>query len=154
MIGAFVEFPYSHPRKRPAYVGYVVLENGCFQWTGATMSRGYGTCCVNGRTQRAHRFYYERAHGPIADGLTLDHLCRNRLCVRPEHLEPVLNRTNVLRGAGVSAENARKTHCKRGHLFDQQNTRYAPTGARICRACHAAYMRKWNCDRGMREDSR
>jgi len=79
--------------------------------------------------------------GPIPDGLTIDHLCRNRACVKPAHLEAVSQRVNTLRSPiAVAAINARKTHCKRGHAFDDLNTRVSigPNGQRRrdCRACH------------------
>jgi hypothetical protein len=81
---------------------------------------------------------YELAIGPIPEGLTIDHLCRNRGCVNPAHLEAVTNRTNLLRGDGIAALNARKTHCKRGHEFTPENTYVWREGTRACRACHTA----------------
>lgn len=72
---------------------------GCWTWLKGTKPNGYGVKKVGGKTVSAHRWYYARAHGPIAPGLTIDHLCRNRLCVNPDHLEPVANAVNVQRGA-------------------------------------------------------
>ncbi|MDP9224875.1 MAG: HNH endonuclease [Actinomycetota bacterium] len=83
----------------------------------------------------AHRVAYELLVGPIPEGLTLDHLCRNTSCVNPQHLEPVTVRENVLRGMGWGAKNKRKTHCHRGHPFDAKNTLRIPGGTRKCRTC-------------------
>jgi hypothetical protein len=82
----------------------------------------------------AHRASYEAFIGPIPDGMTIDHLCRNRKCVNPSHLEAVPMRVNVLRGVGVTAKNAVKTHCVNGHEFNDQNT-YSDSKGRSCRAC-------------------
>ncbi len=87
----------------------------------------------------AHRFSYELANGPIPEGLQIDHLCRNRGCVRPDHMEAVTPRVNYLRGDSVPAKNARKTECKRGHPFTFQNTlvveRPGFHPSRQCRTC-------------------
>lgn len=107
----------------------------CWTWRGYVMPQGYGQATWRGRQWRSHRLAYELVRGPIPDGLTLDHLCRNKACVNPAHLEPVTDRENVLRGIGISAVNSRKTHCLRGHVFDDKNTRRTPKG-RDCRACH------------------
>lgn len=73
--------------------------------------------------------------GPIPEGMDLDHTCRNRGCVNPEHLEPVTTQVNTLRGIGPTAENARKTHCKHGHPLEGDNLYVDPEGKRKCRAC-------------------
>lgn len=93
----------------------VDMSSECWMWTGAT-NRGYGIYHPHrGQRARAHRIAYELVVGSIPDGLTLDHLCRNRACVKPAHLEPVTSRENILRGEGISARNARKTECIHGH---------------------------------------
>ena len=104
--------------------------DGCITWTGPSYRDGYARICRNGRLQMAHRVAYEIAKGPIPQGLCLDHLCRVRSCINPEHLEPVTHQENVRRGARAS-----QTHCLRGHPFDDENTRYLATGGRVCRAC-------------------
>ena len=97
---------------------------------------GYGRFWSNGRGVYAHRYAYEHFVAPIPKGLTIDHLCRNRACVNPAHLEVVTMRVNVLRGETFAAENAAKTHCVHGHEFTQKNTYYAKQG-RVCRSCQA-----------------
>lgn len=105
----------------------------CWQWTACTQ-RGYGRFMAGDGLKRAHRFAYELLVGPIPEGQQLDHLCRNRGCVNPDHLQAVDARTNVLRGESFIAHQARQTHCKRGHEFTPANTRRY-RGRRFCRAC-------------------
>lgn len=112
---------------------------GCWEWRACKDSKGYGAFTFAGSQYRAHRVSYEFFIGPIADGLVIDHLCRNTSCVNPAHLEPVTNRENVLRGRGVSAGNMAKTRCIRGHEFSSENTRlFEELGRmrRVCRTCH------------------
>ncbi len=114
----------------------VEKTDGCWLWTAARQPSGYGRFGVSlGRTVFAHRLAYEMAHGAIPDGLELDHLCRNRGCVRPDHLEPVTHRENLLRGDGIPGRRARQTHCIHGHPFDAANTAIR-RGCRECRACN------------------
>src|ERR1035437_6893898 len=90
----------------------------CWNWTAHTDGMGYGQLAKPGQHGGlvvAHRFAYELLVGPIPEGLQLDHLCRNRACVNPDHLEPVTRRVNILRGVGFGAVNAKKTECPRGH---------------------------------------
>lgn len=125
----------SHERRIAARVR--VDEDGCWNWKLRVTDDGYGliTHKVNGklRVVGAHRFSYEATLGPIPFGLTLDHLCRNRRCVNPSHLEPVTNYENWRRGNSPAAINARRTHCHRGHkLPPVGSARY-----RTCQACLA-----------------
>lgn len=111
----------------------------CWQWTASTTAGGYGQIRTGGAAgpmRYAHRVAYEFTVGPIPDGLQIDHLCRNRSCVNPGHLEPVDNRENSLRGQSFAALNARKTHCPKGHEYSQENTVLdTNTGSRKCRIC-------------------
>lgn len=119
-------------------------ENGCWEWTGTVGLSGYARfqSRTTGGRRYAHRVAWEIVRGQIPEGLQIDHLCRNRRCVNPEHLEPVTQRTNVLRGVGPSAKQARQTHCLKGHPFDEVNTYRDPRGRRKCRRCNAD-MQAW-----------
>lgn len=111
-------------------------ETWCWFWLGNRDLGGYGVFSrrIQGTTL-AHRLTYLEMIGPIPKDLQLDHKCRNRICVNPFHLEPVTARENVLRGNGLAATNARKTHCVHGHEFTPANTYWSSTNQRACRAC-------------------
>ena len=125
------------PRERLAE-RYVITESGCWQFTGFLNWAGYGIFTLNGVKHPAHRAAYIILVGPVPKGLDLDHLCRNRACINPAHLEPVTRSENLRRGeAGGWQRN--KTHCVNGHAFTQENTYIRPDGTgRECRTCQAA----------------
>ena len=108
----------------------------CWVWTAARDTRGYGLFWLNRRWIGAHRFAYEADRGPIPPGLELDHLCRNKQCVRPSHLEPVTHRENTVRAVPYKhhARGPRVTHCRAGHEYTPANTK-THLGRRSCRAC-------------------
>lgn len=114
----------------------VDVTPGCWIWQGKPNAQGYGTHTIYHQERTpAHRFAYELLVGPIPEGLVIDHLCRNPICVNPAHLEPVTNWENVLRGINHVAQNVRKTHCDHGHEFTPENTKVQEDGHRSCRTC-------------------
>lgn len=114
----------------------------CWIWLGRKTHDGYGTVWFDGRQHVVHRIAYEMHAGPIPDGLQIDHVCRNRSCVNPAHMEPVTQRENIRRGVSPAGLNARKTHCKRGHEFTPDNTGIVKRG-RYCRTCYRASNARW-----------
>lgn len=113
---------------------FVAIDSsGCWIWIGFTNQRGYGRYRINGRTWVAHRLFYTMYKNEIPDNLVIDHLCKVRNCVNPEHLEAVTQQENVSRGDSGRYFKS-KTHCPKGHEYDEKNTRLY-NGRRYCRIC-------------------
>jgi len=129
----------------PTFALKLKLSGDCLLWMGQKINTGYGVFGYKfGKKVLVHRFAYERLIGPIPGGLQLDHLCRNRACVNPAHLEPVTQRENLLRGEGFAAINARKTHCPRGHEYTPENTYLLSTrNKRTCKTCSRERGKKY-----------
>lgn len=117
------------------------MDGACWTWTGAITSAGYGSVGYHGRVWSTHRLAYELLVGPIPLGLHADHLCENKRCCNPAHLEPVTGRENVLRAI-------RKDTCLRGHQYTPENTIWKKGGAqRNCRTCANKWQRNYRAAR-------
>ena len=116
---------------------------GCWEHELKAMPSGYRQVQYASIRVVLHRLVYEQLRGPIPDGLQIDHLCRNRGCCNPDHLEPVTGRVNTLRGETVTAANAAKTHCPQGHAYESENLYVYPNGSRCCRECRREIQRRY-----------
>ena len=116
-----------------------VMPVECVVWPGQIDRYGYGRITPSrpGATRKAHRVVYERLIGHIPTGMQIDHLCRNRACVNPAHLEPVTHHENALRGAAARSGVNPLTHCPNGHLRTPENTYDDGTHVGRCRQCNA-----------------
>ena len=117
-------------------------NTGCWLWTGPVSKDGYGQFKMSHFQWKAHRASWQMYRGEIPPGMQIDHICRVRSCVNPDHLRVVTQRTNVLENSiGLAAQNLSKTHCPRGHPLSGKNLRTvknAETNSRRCRTCHNA----------------
>lgn len=121
----------------------VALSDGCWEWTAARGRKGYGVIAITRTRKRyAHRIAYEMVYGPIPARMQLDHLCSNPPCIRPDHLEPVTPRENIMRGCSPTAINARKTQCPRGHEYAPPELWIDKEGKRHCLACYRVRRRE------------
>lgn len=122
----------------------VAYEDGCWQWRGCT-SDGYGLISVDGKDRKPHRLVYEALVGPVPAGHVIDHLCRNRACCNPLHMEVVTDGENKRRGVS-GANNALKTHCPQGHEYTEHNTITVlrADGDFRCRRCRACELARAN----------
>jgi hypothetical protein len=113
----------------------IVMDGDCWMWTGPSNPGGYGTAAFEGQKTTAHRVLYQLIKGPIPEGMDLDHLCRNRLCVNPEHLEPVTRGENLTRGFMARG-------CRNGHPATDDNisiVRRSDGSVELrCKICHRA----------------
>lgn len=141
--------PKSEERRIAEFWGRVHKTNSCWLWKGAMYSSGYGVSREpdTGRQTYAHRVAYALLIGAIQKHLQIDHLCRVRCCVNPAHMELVTSRVNTLRGNSMSAVHARKTHCPRGHEYNEKNTYRDSKEARHCRKCGARNARRYRQER-------
>lgn len=141
--------PFLENKER--FFKYIAVnsKNGCWVWTGS-LTKGYESFvfCINkkAKTFRAHRVSYSIFKSTDIHGLVIDHICRNRSCVNPDHLRAVSTRENVLENSeGVAATNSKKTHCPKGHEYDQKNT-VIYNGKRYCNSCRSSKGKKLLCN--------
>ena len=137
--------PRSYTKKQTnegRFLSFVqVASDGCWLWKGHVHPNGYGQFYMDGRQGYAHRASYQIHRGNIPDDLVIDHLCRNRACVNPAHLETGPQQVNIRRGVAPSAMLANVNKCKNGHPFLEANTHYSKEGKRQCRICLAEWAR-------------
>lgn len=138
--------PILTPRDIERFWSKVAKTQTCWHWTGRLDAKGYGHLHLisDGRRMRAraHRVSLQISGVEVPDDLVVDHICRVRHCVNPEHLRVVTQTENTLAGIGITAINARKTHCPRGHEYTAENTSVR-SGKRHCRACHIINQRAY-----------
>ena len=128
----------------------IIYDNTeCIEWKGGIQQSkqkygGYGTFWYSGRKGYAHRFIYEHCEGKIPNGLVIDHLCRNRICVNPSHLRITTTKDNILCGEGFSANQARKKECTNGHPFSGENLYIRKdNGGRQCKLCKRENLKNY-----------
>lgn len=143
MPGVFVQLNEENTNPNWKPIGYLIGEGGCWEWVGAKNDKGYGQIRIAGKWRYAHRVMYERTKGAIPEGRrwVIDHLCRNKSCVNPDHLEAVVQQENIARGL----KGRLCTHCPRGHEYTPENTyRFRGTGTKKCRECSRIRDRQTN----------
>ena len=121
-------------------VADLIEVNDCWEWKGAPSNTGYGRIKIDGTSHAAMRVVWEALVGSTPEGLEPDHLCRNRMCVNPDHIEWVTHKVNVRRGART-----RHNHCQCGEIYH-----VASSGQKKCRPCHARYMREHRPSRSLK----
>lgn len=121
-----------------------VTEGDCWIWLGGSGGHKYSWFSAGfGDGELAHRFSFRAFKGSIPENYTIDHLCRNRSCTNPRHLEAVTHQENLLRGVGIAAINAKKTHCNKGHEFTKENLLNKSNGSRCCKICSREHNKKY-----------
>lgn len=137
--------PKSCPRDLDWIFSRVIPEpnSGCWIWDGPPGGGGYARTTINNRQIKIHRLAWVLKNGPIPDGLELDHKCRVRSCVNPDHLEPVTRQINIMRGIGpamLRARNAGVVACPKGHPYRGTNLFVSKSGSRVCRECNRQWL--------------
>jgi hypothetical protein len=125
----------------------VDARGDCWEWTASITDDGYGRFKGHGTMVNAHRFAWELLVGPVPAGMVLDHLCRNRKCVNPDHMEPVTPKENTRRGFLLFMQKRQQTHCVHGHPLSGSNLGRDWRGHRRCKTCAYAHARRWQATR-------
>lgn len=141
IAAAFISAPDSAALAR--FTAKIAVDGECWQWTAAMHPDGYGQFAFDGRSWHAHQIAARWSGRDVPRGFEIDHLCRNRACVRPDHLDVTTHRVNVLRGRGVGVRNAEKTHCRKGHPLARPHE----NGPRRCEPCFKARFSRERRDR-------
>lgn len=133
------------------FFSHILSLDGCWQWGGYVQNAGYASFSTSRETILAHRWSYRYFVGKIKAKMTLDHLCRNKLCVNPDHLEQITRTQNIQRAglAGVALHESKKLYCSKGHSYQEHGVRYknghtaygTPKYARRCTVCEPKYLR-------------
>lgn len=135
---------FKRPDGSPPVIEFDVDEQGCHVCRGKRDPNGYCRVSLNAKPYLVHRYVWEQVHGPLVPSLVIDHKCRNRACCNPDHLRVVSQSVNAIENSSSpSALNCLKTHCPYGHEYLPENTYFAPTGHRQCRACKRVRDRLW-----------
>lgn len=143
MTAPLVTRPASQRDRLFRHVSFTSEGAGCWEWTGTRTKDGYGIASVGGhKGMAAHRAMYIEMVGPIPESMEIDHICRNRGCVNPAHLEVVTRTENIRRALPWNPQRL-KSQCAHGHPFDTENTRFAKNGQRVCRTCSREWTREW-----------
>lgn len=149
------------PKPRPVIdrlaekIDFTSHPDGCWIWQGSLV-QGYGQLSVGSKAdgsmtkRRAHRLLYLLVVGEVEDGLELDHLCRNRACVNPDHLEPVTRRENQRRGDTIFGRADGRPHCLHGHPWTERTTYIKPDGVKSCRICKSESAKRRRMARSQR----
>ena len=130
--------PNLNPNDLQRFWSKVIKTGSCWEWT-SSKSNGYGQFWLNGKLHMVHRITYTLYKDVIPNNLTIDHLCRNRSCVNPDHLEAVTIRENTMRGNTLASKHLSKTHCPKGHEYNHKTKR----GFRKCKICMKNNYIKW-----------
>lgn len=156
-VPTYKPIPTLTPQEQATFWERVAIDmyddDACWPWKARLEPSGYGRFWVRNKTYLPHRVAWALQHGGTSCELTIDHVCKNRACCNPAHLDLVTMRVNVLRGDGVTARNAVKTHCHRGHEFTPENTRFVPGKGRSCKQCDKEQRQSWHSGKHKRRSS-